>query len=120
MGEVSYRVSSQTRGLMLAFAGLVDGAQVMLVLIPGIGIVLNFILGIFAVMVLGVWFFLLGVSYFGGSKAGTKIISMLAAVVIEAVPLIDALPATVIGVACIISASRKEDEEKAVAQNAAA
>ena len=106
------RISIVTTIIMMAVAIIIWGAQVLVAFIPGVDVVLDFILGIFADAVFGVWFFLLGVNYFGGNKSGTKLAALFTTAIVETVPLLDALPALPLGVATLIWAIRKEDAEK--------
>jgi hypothetical protein len=106
------RISVVTGIFMIAIAFIIDAAQFLVVFIPGVDVVLDFFLGILAIMIFGVWFFLLGVNYFSGSKSGTKLATMLTTAIIEAVPLVDALPGLTLGISTLIWATRKEDAEK--------
>lgn len=113
------RISFLTAVFMLILAFSIDGAQFVAAFILGVNVALDFFLGALGTIVTDVWFVILGVNFFGGSKAGTKIASILTTAIIEAVPLIDALPGLTMGVATIIWATRKEDAEK-IAKAAAA
>jgi hypothetical protein len=106
------RIGQMTKYMLLTVAILFDGAQFLVAFIPVFDVIADFILGITAIFIFGVWFMLLGVSYFSGSKSGSKITNMVATSVVELVPLLDALPGITIGVWNIISATRQEDKEK--------
>lgn len=104
---------------MLATAGIIDLVQLFLTLtvfLAPASIALTFI----AFSVFALWFLLLGVSYVGGSKAFAKLGAAGAGVIIEFVPLINALPATTAAVLAVILISRMEDREKARKSGSAA
>ena len=105
------RISFVTAILLLATAVLIYGTQALVLFIPGVDVVLDFILGIFGDMIFGIWFFLLGVNYFSGTKSLPKLTALFSTAIIETVPLLNALPALPLGVATLIWAVRKEDAQ---------
>lgn len=110
--SVEYRVSNTTAGFIIAVALLCDGAQFLLNFIPAIGQMLSWLITFSALAVFALWFALLGISYFSGKKASSKVLSLLSATVVEMVPIINAVPAITMGVIGVIVASRAEDVEK--------
>lgn len=74
-----------------------------------IAIVVPFFISILAFLGFGFFFFFSGVNYFSGKRAALKLIAAFGSLVIELVPLLDALPAITAGVVGIIIASRIED-----------
>jgi hypothetical protein len=107
------RISGITAFFLISTAVLFDAAQFLVAFIPFVDIVLDWLLGAFAACVFGVWFLVLGVNYFQGKKALAKIITMFSSVVIELVPIVDALPAITLGVVTLIFLTWAEDRENA-------
>ena len=106
------RISFLTAIFMLVTAFIIDCAQFVFAFLLAAGVALDFFFGALGTFTFLGWFWSKGVNYFGGSKAGIKIASILTTAIIEAIPLIDALPGLTMGVATIIWATRKEDAEK--------
>lgn len=113
------RISNLVAGLMLGTALIFDGLQALLTFTL-IGSVASPLVTFAAVSVFALWFLIYGINYIGGRKAGIKLASTVGATVAELVPLINGLPAITLGVLGVIYASRKEDEENAVAARKAA
>lgn len=74
----------------------------------------------FAVVLFWLWFLVLGVSYMSGRKAGLKMATALSAVIVELVPVVQALPGTLVGVIGVIVISRLEDVADATRKHEAA
>lgn len=106
------RISTVSAILMIMVAVIIDVAQFFVAFIPGVDVVLDFMLGVLGIFIFGIWFMFKGVNYFSGSKSGTKLASIFGTAIIELIPLVDALPGTTIGVATLIYATRAEDKEK--------
>jgi hypothetical protein len=107
--------------LMVSFALLFDAAQFLatfLHILPVVGnaaaLVFAWFITILAASVFGVWFALHGISYATGRGAGRRMLIALSAVIIELLPIIDALPAITVGVIGIIIESRIQDAQKKV------
>jgi hypothetical protein len=104
-----HRISNVMAILLIGTAALIDGAQFIVSFIPVIDIVLDWFLAVIAGGIFGMWFALLGVNYFGGRNALAKIGTVVAAVGIELVPVLDALPAITAGVVTLILLTWSED-----------
>lgn len=102
---------------MLGLSSVIDLVQLLLDLtvLLAIGSLYLTFLGI---PTFGLWFKLQDVSYFGGSKAGLKIIAVVGGVVTELIPIFNALPATTASVATVIVVSRLEDRMRPANDNA--
>ncbi|HRH55381.1 MAG TPA: hypothetical protein PK609_00770 [Candidatus Paceibacterota bacterium] len=102
------RIGIFTAGIIVALALLVDGLQFLLtwsvVFIP-----LSFLLTFFAAVGFFVWFAILGVNYFD-KNAGLKVVASLGSVVAELIPVINAVPATTLGVVVIVTQTMLEDK----------
>lgn len=101
--------------VMVLLAVFFDGLQdffLLFNLIPIVGFILSalfsWLVTIFSTVIFGLWFFLCGVSY-TDRKAATKLLIILSSVVVELIPIIDALPAITFGVVALIIVSRIED-----------
>ncbi len=108
------RISILNAVSMIGFALFCDGIQgfaVFLNGVPAIGTIIDvafsWIISIFATVVFGVWFAICGV--YGGQNASKKMLIMFSTVVVELVPIIDALPAITFGVVALIIQTRIED-----------
>lgn len=110
--EVKYRVSGITYAFMVAFAVVCDGIQIILTL-TGLLILVADLVTFMAGVGYWLWFKILGVKYASGKKARTKIITAASSIVVEAVPLLSALPMLTVGVVSMANASRAEDREAA-------
>jgi|GEM_PF-1520432 len=120
------RVGNLMAGLLLGSALLLDLLQFLFSLfhaIPivgnGIAIIAALYIALFALILFGLWFYMLRVNYFTGKRAALKLIAAFGTFVIEITPVIDALPAITAGVMTMIIASRIEDfvgSEKELAQ----
>jgi hypothetical protein len=111
--------------LMVMLALLFDAAQFLatfLHILPVVGnaaaVVFAWFITILATSIFAVWFALHDISYASGRGAGRRMLIALSAVVIELIPIIDALPAITIGVIGIIIESRIQDAQKAIAPKA--
>lgn len=107
---MSYRIHTIMAGLMIGLAVLADGIQFLLTLTV-IGSIAAIFVSAFVWIVFLIWFAVCGVSYFdrGGAVRGLILIS---SVITELVPLINALPATTLGVVALIIHSRIEDRKR--------
>ncbi len=110
--EPRQRIGSSATFFLLLTAILFDGIQFLAFFIPGVNIVVEFLVTTVALVVFGIWFAILGVNYFSGSNLGTKVAAMFGGTVIELVPLLDALPGITLSVWGIIWATKKEDAAK--------
>ncbi len=113
--EPKMRIGFVATLLLLVVAFILDALQFLLLFIPGLNVVFEFLITVIALAVFGIWFLILGVNYFSGDRTGAKVISMLSSSVVELVPLLDALPGITLGVWGIISATKKEDSAKKIA-----
>lgn len=111
MGEVRYRVSGVSLGFMLALAAIFDLLQFLLTLTV-VGALFSWLVTAIAVTIYAIWFLLLGVNYFSGRKAASKMIAALTTAVVEFIPLVSALPTITIGVLAIALISRSEDRAR--------
>ena len=109
----SSKISPFMAALMVGTALLFDAAQILLSL-TGVGAVATPIITVTALTLFALWFLLLGVNYLGGRKAGIKIAAVLGTTFVELVPIINILMVCTIalGVATVIYATWKEEEEK--------
>ncbi len=107
---MTYRVSGVVAGLMVAVAILSDGLQFLLTLTI-IGSVVAMVLSALVWVSFALWFALLGVSYFDRGAAMRGLI-LIGSVIVELVPLINALPATTLGVVALILHARAEDRKR--------
>jgi hypothetical protein len=112
-GRPKHRVGNVAMTLMLITSILFDGVQILLQFIPIIGQVISLLLGVFAAAFYAIWFMLLGVPYFKGKKAGVKLAAAFSSVIVEIIPIVDALPGITFGVLAVILASRSEDKKQA-------
>ncbi len=107
----TYRITGVSMFFMYSVAIMMDALQglfTFLVFTAPFAELVTFI----AAPLFGLWFLIMGVSFFSGKSATSKVLSALGSTVIELVPFLDALPGITIGVYGVISASRKEDREK--------
>jgi hypothetical protein len=107
---VKYRINLITAGFMVGFALIVDGVQFLFTL-TGVLAIANSIISILAEFSLWLWCMLVGVNYFGGKQASKNIIAVLTAIVVELVPVLDALPAFTTQTIILIYNSRVEDRQ---------
>jgi hypothetical protein len=112
-GKPKHRVGNVAMMLMLMASILLDGVQILLQFIPIIGQIISLLLGVLAAVFFALWFMLLGVNYFSGKKAGVKLAAVFSSVIVEIIPIVDALPAISFGVLAVIMASRSEDKRNA-------
>ena len=118
--EKKPRISAIIAGMMVCMAVLFDALQffaTFLNIVPGLGIAVCWFLALFATVAFGVWFALSGVNYFTGKQAARKALVAISTVVVEFIPIIDALSAITSGVVLMILFSRLEDAEGSVASN---
>ena len=113
------RVGNFTAIAMLLLAIVVDAVQVLLVFLPGIGIMFSFILSFAAGSGYLLWFGFAGVSFMSGKKATAKFLTTLSSMALELTGLLSALPMMTANVAVVIVLSRMEDAETAREQRAA-
>ncbi len=117
--EVRRKISTLNAIWIISIAVICDCLQFLLTL-GVISSIFNILITIIAWTIFAVWFFLLGINYFKGKKAMSKVLSVFGSLIVELIPILDALPTLTIGVVGIIWSSRKEEAEaKALAQNQA-
>lgn len=111
------RIGIATAIAMVGTALVLDGLQALLFflnVLPAIGQVLDVVgswfISFLAVIIFGLWFALCRVNYFTGKKAGMKLLIMLSTVVVELIPILDAIPAITFGVVALIIQTRIEDK----------
>lgn len=104
--EKKRRIGNVTAGLLIVSALLVDGLQGILT-VSVFFLPLSVMVTFLATTAFGLWFLLLGVKYVG--KDGKNLLIAFAAVITELAPVINALPATTVGVIGIIVRTRIED-----------
>lgn len=107
------RIGILSAVLMTVTALLFDGMQifstfVLNFVVPGSGFVGAEFVSFISVVAFGIWFGVKGVSYFDRNGA-MKVIIMLTSVIVELVPIIDAIPAITFGVVSLILITRAED-----------
>lgn len=110
------RVNNFQAGLILTLALTCDGLQFLLSflhVLPWIGNALAFIgvlmLTACAYLTIGLWFKFLDVNYFSGKRAMLRVVTLLATIGIELIPLINAIPAITAGALTVFISSRIED-----------
>lgn len=110
------RVGNFSAGLLICIAVFFDVVQFLLSflhVVPVAGNALAFVLVLFVTVIayisLGLWFAMLGVNYFTGKRAALKVLTVLASLGIELIPLVDALPAITAGTVVMVLVSRLED-----------
>lgn len=106
---MTYRIGNVTAGLMIGVALLVDGIQFLLTLTV-IGSVVAMFVSVFVWISFVIWFALHRVSYFDRGAA-TRGLILLGSVIVELIPMINALPATTLGVAALIFHTRIQDKK---------
>lgn len=107
---MTYRIGTITAGLMIGVAVLVDGLQFLLTLTV-IGSLVAMLVSAFAWITFVLWFALLGVSYFDRGAA-TRGLILLSSIIVELIPLVNALPATTLGVVALVIHTRIEDKKR--------
>lgn len=105
-----YRISGVTAGFIICLTILVDLSQILLTLTV-IGSIVSFFLGVTLGFALWLIFTLHGVKYsgVGGLK---KVVASFGSMVLEFVPIINALPFATIGALIVLHETRKEDKKK--------
>lgn len=106
------RIGNFMGGALLAVALLFDLMQFLVTLlafIPVLPFIVTTFISLVSYITFGIWFALLGVDYFNGKKASAKVLTLLATLGLELVPLISALPVIFAGVITMIILSRMED-----------
>lgn len=111
------RINIVVAFFMMVVAVLFDLAQFLISffhVIPvagnAIAVVFTWFLSIVSAFSFGLWFALLGVSYFG-KNSGKKLAIVLGSTVAELVPIINALPAISLGVFLLILQTKLEDAD---------
>ena len=101
------RIGNVTAGAIIAIALIIDGVQFLLTLTV-VGSIIAAAMTFLAGFGFWLWFSILGVKYIGkdGSK---KLLIGITSFITELVPIVDALPATTLGVVLIIIQTRIED-----------
>jgi hypothetical protein len=109
--DKKYTIGNVTAGLMIVLALIVDGLQILLTLTVLL-IPLSLLLTFFSVVGFSIWFFLLGA--YKGKGAEKKVLTSLAASVVEIVPVLSAIPAATAGVVINIVLSRMDDLKRRI------
>lgn len=101
------RIGNVTAGAIIGIALIIDGLQFLLTLTV-VGSVIAAAMTFLAGFGFWLWFSILGVKYVGkdGSK---KLLIGITSLITELIPVVDALPATTLGVVLIIIQTRIED-----------
>lgn len=107
-----HKVGNVTWGIMILIGIIIDITQALLAL-TGVGAVVGSGITIAADFAFGLWFAILGVSLIG--KGGKKALTGAAALVADTIPLVNALPATTIGIIVIVLLDRAEEAAQNVA-----
>ncbi|MBI2097836.1 MAG: hypothetical protein HYT46_02815, partial [Candidatus Vogelbacteria bacterium] len=100
-GEIHYRISAIESGLMIAVAIIYDLVQIALTWL----FIGSWLMTIWAGMTFGLWFTLKGASIISGRRAA----SLGIGAIIEAIPLLNALPGWTVSVIISLSVTRAED-----------
>jgi hypothetical protein len=118
---VSYRINNVTFGLILASTAIVDLVGFLLALTV-IGSIAGTFIGVLAGILLWITFMIHGVKY-SGTAGLKKVAATFGTMVLEMIPMINALPMVTTGAVIVVLQSRiedkakaKEDEEKRIAQ----
>lgn len=114
--NTKYRISGFSLGIIVGFALLLDVLQFFLTLTI-VGSAGAFFLGAVGGIALFLIFMLHGVKY-SGAGALKKISASFGTLVLEMIPLIDALPLITVGAVMVILQTRREDVEKQKQQEA--
>ena len=117
MQEVPLRIGNFSAALWLGLAVIFDGVQFLVSffhVIPYAGNAIAFVVTTFISLAAWILFSICfalfhRVNYFSGKKAALKLLAVFGSVVIEIIPLLNALPAITSGVLLIIVATRIED-----------
>ncbi|MEO6536429.1 MAG: hypothetical protein ABIT47_01945 [Candidatus Paceibacterota bacterium] len=109
--KIEYRIGLISGGFMIMTAIVLDCVQVLLAF-TGVLVLASDLITFIAAPTFGIWFLMMRVNYFGGKKAMVKVTSMLTTLVVELVPIVDALPGITMGVVTVIFATRSEDRQK--------
>ncbi len=97
----AHKISALNAVLLILVALAIDGVQIFLDLII-IGVVLNWIIDVFALLLFYVWLKMLGISMYE-SKGFKTLLALIGALGVELLPLINALPGwTVFAVLTVI------------------
>ncbi len=105
--ENKQRIGNVSAGFMIGVAAIIDLVQFLLTL-TAVLVPLAVLCTFFSATMFAIWFMIYGVKYVGHDN-GKKLLIALASTVAEFVPVINALPATTVGVIGIIVQSRIED-----------
>ncbi len=101
------RIGNVTAGAIIAIALIIDGLQFLLTLTV-VGSIIAAAMTFLAGFGFWLWFSILGVKYMG-KEGNKKLLISLTAFITELIPIVDALPATTLGVVLIIIQTRIED-----------
>ena len=108
--DKKHTIGNVTAGLMIAFALLMDVIQGFLTLSIFL-IPFSWFITIFSFTALWLWFVLAGVKY-SGNAGGKRILIMIASIITELIPVINAIPAVTAGVIGTIGQTRLEDARR--------
>jgi hypothetical protein len=107
-----YRISG-TQAFFLKISAIVLDGIGFLLMITVVGEVGTEVIGLTGDLLYGIWFWILGVKFFGGN-ARSKLLTIVANGVMEVVPFVNGVyPGFTVAVWRIVSIVKKEDEEKA-------
>jgi hypothetical protein len=114
-----YRIDNQGAFGLIALSLFFDAAQLICIIIfmvpfvgPPISLIVAFLITCtaYTFIWLSIKMFFKGVEYFGGSKAGLKMLGVFGSLVIEILPFLGVFPTITAGTIIIIVATRLEDE----------
>lgn len=114
-----YRIDNQGAFGLIALSLFFDAAQILCILIfmipfvgPPMSLIVAFLITCtaYTFIWLSIKMFFKGVEYFGGSKAGLKMLGVFGSLVMEILPFLGVLPTITAGTIIIIAATRLEDE----------
>jgi len=104
------RINTVTAAFMIGGAVAMDLVQFLL-LITIVGTLLNSMLTFIAFISYFIWFYLHGVSIFGGRKAWLKVAAATGGTLGELIPVLNAFPLMTPSIVAVIMLSRMEDRE---------
>ncbi len=113
--KVHYRIGNFVGLILLLIAAMFDLTELVLdlagTMLAGVGVVLGYIKDAISLVFFPTVFLFLGAPFWKGRKAKQKVITMLTAFLISAIPWLGAfMPETLIGVAVTIFFTRVEDK----------
>ncbi|MEK7100866.1 MAG: hypothetical protein AAB921_02090 [Patescibacteria group bacterium] len=109
--KVQHRINNVTFALILAVTLIIDGLGFLLALTV-VGSIIGIFMGVLAGIILWVIFMAHGVKY-SGTAGLKKIAATFGTMVLEMIPMINALPMVTVGAVIVVLQSRTEDREEA-------